>query len=118
VSGTKTGGRAAAVTNKAKYGSGFYREIGAIGGSRSTRGGYWYKKYVLGDVESIRHAGTLGGRMSRRGAHKTTEKERREIRKAYEELLGVHLKAKRERADQGAITVFDRKRGLVLSEVA
>jgi uncharacterized protein len=112
MSGTKLGGRAAAATNKTKYGLGFYAKIGAIGGSRSHTGGFYANR------ELARRVGALGGRMSRRGENKLTEKERREIRKAYEELMGVHLRAKRERADEGAITVFDRKRGLVLSEVA
>ncbi len=35
--------------------------------------------------------------MSRRGGKKISERERREIRRAYQELLAVHTKAKRER---------------------
>lgn len=127
ISGTSIGGKAAATTNKLKYGLGFYKEIGALGGAKGTTGGYWYKKHVLGDIESIRNAGRLGGRISRRGPNKLSpeqrQKIRREVQKAYEELMTVHTKAKRERAvyaqtsvprlDEGAITVFDRKRGLV-----
>src|SRR5205823_5750652 len=118
MSGSKLGGTRARDTNYERQGRDFYKEIGRLGGAKGTTGGYWYKKHVLGDTESIRRAGMLGGRVSRRGNNKLTEKERREIRKAYEELLAVHTKAQHDRADKGAITVFDRKRGLVLSEVA
>jgi uncharacterized protein len=112
MAGSKIGGKAARDTNYKLYGLDFYREIGAIGGKNGRTGGF----YVNRELASI--AGTIGGRMSRRGKHKLTEKERREIHKAYEELLGIHNKAVARRADDGAITVFDRKRGLVTSEAA
>lgn len=112
MAGSKTGGKSAAMTNKLKYGFDFYARIGAVGGSRSARGGYWYKKYILGDVESIRRAGMLGGQISRRGKNKTTPKQRREIRRAYKELMAIHLKAKAKR-ERGLVTVYDRRRGLV-----
>src|SRR5437588_2155390 len=94
VSGTAIGGKAAARTNKDKYGENFYRLIGAEGGRKGHTGGYHANR------ELARICGTIGGRMSRRGKHKLSEKERCEIRRAYEELMGVHLKAKRERADK------------------
>jgi general stress protein YciG len=112
VSGSKIGGKAARDTNYKRYGLDFYREIGAIGGKNGRTGGF----YVNRDLASI--AGAIGGRISRRGRNKLTEKQRREIYRAYKELLAVHNKAMARRTDEGAITVFDRKRGLVVSEVA
>lgn len=35
MAGTKEGGKAAASTNKTKYGSDFYAKIGAMGGKRA-----------------------------------------------------------------------------------
>nr|HET6905102.1 hypothetical protein [Ktedonobacteraceae bacterium] len=128
MAGTMIGGQHTCDTNYERYGRDYYHKLGARGGTRSRTGGFWYKKHVLGDIESIRNAGRLGGRISRRGPNKLAEKRRREIRKAYEELLGIHEQAKRERAtytqtrvprlDDGAVTVFDRKRGLVREQVA
>lgn len=123
MSGTTREGQHTRDTNYERYSRDYYHKLGAKGGTRSRTGGFWYKKHVLGDTESIRRAAILGGRISRRGKHKLTEKERHEIRKAYEELLAVHTKAQQKRAvyaqtsaprlDDGAVTVFDRKRGLV-----
>lgn len=64
--GTIEGGKAAAATNKARYGSDFYARIGSRGGKKGTTGGFWYKKYVSGDVDAIRRAGEKGGRVSKR----------------------------------------------------
>ena len=36
MAGTVAGGKAAASTNKAKYGSNFYAKIGSIGGQKAT----------------------------------------------------------------------------------
>lgn len=60
MAGTKTGGRAAAATNKAKYGSDFYAKIGAMGGKKGTTGGF------AANRELARTAGAKGGRISRR----------------------------------------------------
>lgn len=60
MAGTKTGGRAAAATNKAKYGPDFYARIGAIGGKKGTTGGF------AANRELARKAGALGGKISRR----------------------------------------------------
>jgi len=60
MSGTKSGGRAAAATNKAKYGGDFYARIGAIGGKQGHTGGL----YANRDLAS--RAGAIGGRISRR----------------------------------------------------
>ncbi len=62
-SGTLAGGKAAALTNKAKFGADFYAKIGAIGGRNGRTGGYWYKKYVVGDTESVSRAGKLVGQL-------------------------------------------------------
>lgn len=60
MAGTKTGGKAAADTNKSKYGGDFYARIGAMGGKRGRTGGF----YANRDLARI--AGAKGGRISRR----------------------------------------------------
>lgn len=60
MAGTKAGGRAAAATNKAKYGPDFYAKIGAKGGKLGRTGGFFANR------ELARLAGQKGGRISRR----------------------------------------------------
>lgn len=60
MAGTKIGGRSAAATNKAKYGSDFYAKIGAMGGKKGHTGGF------AANPELARIAGAKGGRISRR----------------------------------------------------
>ena len=60
MAGTKAGGKAAAATNKAKYGDNFYAKIGASGGRNGHTGGFWANR------DLARKAGSLGGRISRR----------------------------------------------------
>lgn len=60
MAGTQTGGKAAASTNKTKYGADFYAKIGAMGGKKGTTGGFAANK------ELARIAGAKGGRISRR----------------------------------------------------
>lgn len=60
MAGTKDGGKAAASTNKAKYGADFYARIGAMGGKKGHTGGF------AADRELARIAGAKGGRISRR----------------------------------------------------
>lgn len=60
MAGTVEGGKAAAATNKQKYGAGFYARIGAIGGKRGRTGGFFANR------ELARTAGAIGGRKSRR----------------------------------------------------
>lgn len=60
MAGTKEGGKAAASTNKTKYGSDFYAKIGAMGGKKGRTGGF----YANRDLARI--AGARGGRISRR----------------------------------------------------
>lgn len=59
MAGTIEGGRKAAKTNLANNPN-FYKEIGAIGGKRSTKGGFYANR------ELARKAGAKGGRISRR----------------------------------------------------
>jgi general stress protein YciG len=61
MAGTKDGGKAAAATNKAKYGSDFYAKIGAKGGQKGHTGGFFANR------DLARAAGAKGGRISRRG---------------------------------------------------
>jgi hypothetical protein len=60
MAGTIAGGKAAASTNKAKYGSDFYAKIGSIGGRKGHTGGFYANR------ELARLAGAKGGRISRR----------------------------------------------------
>ena len=63
MAGTKAGGIAAAATNKKKYGSDFYAEIGRRGGKNGKTGGF-----AAGEEgrERARKFGAIGGRISRR----------------------------------------------------
>lgn len=60
MAGTKEGGKAAAATNKHKYGADFYAKIGAMGGKKGKTGGF----YANRELASI--AGRKGGLISRR----------------------------------------------------
>ena len=60
MAGTIAGGKAAAATNKAKYGDDFYSKIGSIGGKLGTTGGFAANK------ELAREAGRKGGKKSKR----------------------------------------------------
>lgn len=66
MAGTKAGGRAAAATNKSKYGADFYAKIGAKGGKLGTTGGF------AANRDLARIAGAKGGRISRRTSTKKT----------------------------------------------
>ena len=60
MTGTKVGGKAAASTNKKKYGADFYAKIGAMGGKKGRTGGFYANR------DLARAAGAKGGRISRR----------------------------------------------------
>lgn len=60
MAGTQDGGKAAASTNKTKYGPDFYARIGAMGGKKGRTGGFYANR------ELARLAGQKGGRISRR----------------------------------------------------
>lgn len=60
MAGTVAGGRAAATTNKQRYGNDFYAKIGAIGGRKGKTGGFYANR------ELARIAGAKGGRISKR----------------------------------------------------
>jgi hypothetical protein len=63
MAGTKAGGKAAAETNRKKYGSDFYAKIGAKGGQNGKTGGF-----AAGEEgrKRARVYGAIGGRISRR----------------------------------------------------
>lgn len=67
--GNKIGGRKAAIANKARHGEDFYKRIGAIGGKKSTSGGF------AADRERASWAGRKGGMISRRKRKALVEKE-------------------------------------------
>lgn len=60
MAGTQNGGKAAATTNKKKYGKDFYARIGAMGGKNGHTGGFYANR------DLARQAGAKGGRISRR----------------------------------------------------
>jgi len=60
MAGTVEGGKAAAKTNKLRYGDNYYAEIGSIGGRNGTTGGFYVNR------ELARKAGAIGGSISRR----------------------------------------------------
>lgn len=64
MAGTKSGGQKAAETNRKKYGTEFYRNIGRKGGKNSHTGGF------AANPELARLAGAKGGRISKRGKAK------------------------------------------------
>ena len=66
MAGTLEGGRAAASTNKLKYGEDFYAKIGRRGGQKGRTGGF------AANRELARTAGAIGGKKSRRGKAKLT----------------------------------------------
>lgn len=61
MAGTKAGGMKAAETNRKKYGTEFYRNIGRMGGKNGHTGGF------AANPELAKIAGAKGGRMSKRG---------------------------------------------------
>lgn len=69
MAGTKAGGQKAAAKNLAKDPN-FYKNIGRVGGSNGTTGGFGSSKVSdkdgLTGAERARIAGALGGRISRR----------------------------------------------------
>ena len=67
MSGTKSGGKKAAKTNKELHGEDFYRNIGRIGGRNGHTGGF------ASNPALARVAGAKGGRISRRGPAKKHE---------------------------------------------
>ncbi|MDE2104882.1 MAG: hypothetical protein KGL39_47030 [Patescibacteria group bacterium] len=93
MAGTMSGGKAAALTNKIRYGTDYYTRIGHLGGSapKTKPSGF------AADRELASIAGRFGGQIGRRGSRKLDDIRQRQIRKAYEELLAIHMKAKRER---------------------
>ena len=61
MSGTKCGGKKAAITNKIKHGSDFYARIGRKGGQNGHTGGF------ASNPELAKLAGQKGGKISKRG---------------------------------------------------
>ena len=68
MAGNVEGGKKASVKNRAMYGEDFYKVIGSQGGKNGKTGGFWYQKYVKGDINFIREAGARGGKISKRSA--------------------------------------------------
>lgn len=66
MAGTKAGGRKAAATNIKKYGKGFYARIGRKGGQNGHTGGF------AANPELAKIAGSIGGRISKRGPSKNS----------------------------------------------
>lgn len=66
MAGTKEGGRKASITNKAKYGEDFYKNIGREGGSKARP----ESRYFFLHPDIAKKAGAKGGSLSRRGKSK------------------------------------------------
>ena len=62
--GTRIGGLKTAETNKQRYGHDYYIKLGAIGGKKSSGGGF------AANPELAKIAGAKGGKISRRGKAK------------------------------------------------
>lgn len=60
MSGNVAGGKKASATNRKRYGEGFYKHIGSLGGKKSKTGGF------AANRELARIAGAKGGRVSTR----------------------------------------------------
>lgn len=69
MAGTKEGGKAAAATNKRKYGEDFYKRIGQFGGQMGHTGGFAANR----ELASI--AGTKGGKAGRGGSKKRRDED-------------------------------------------
>ena len=67
MTGTKLGGKKAALTNIARYGFDFYVNLGRKGGKNGHTGGFY------GNIELAREAGRKGGLKSRRTGIKNGE---------------------------------------------
>lgn len=71
MAGTIAGGKEAAKTNKEKYGTDYYKRIGAIGGKKGKTGGFAYPSVCFCNDIQPPHwkrqcAGKKGGRISKR----------------------------------------------------
>lgn len=64
MSGTKEGGKKAALTNQMRHGKNFYANIGRMGGKKGHTGGFY------NDPERAAEAGRIGGKKSKRGPAK------------------------------------------------
>lgn len=90
MSGTKLGGLKTRETNLKKYGSDYYKRIGAIGGRKVTN----TPKGFAANPELARLAGAKGGRKSKRGPSKNkkikvvSEEEAKEIKVKKENNKG------------------------------
>lgn len=61
MSGTKEGGKKAALTSLQRHGKDFYANIGREGGKKGHTGGFY------NNPDRAREAGSKGGKISRRG---------------------------------------------------
>lgn len=89
MAGTKAGGIKAAATNKAKYGEDYYRELGRKGGRNGHTGGF------AANPQLARIAGSIGGKISKRGKAKGNKSAEEKLSKAarrevaeYEKIYG------------------------------
>lgn len=89
MAGTKAGGIKAAATNKEKYGSEFYANIGRKGGQNGHTGGF------AANPQLASIAGSIGGKISKRGKAKGNKSAEEKLSKAarrevaeYEKIYG------------------------------
>lgn len=80
ISGTRKGGIKARDTNLERHGKDFYKNIGAVGGSKGFTGGFY------GNPELAKRAGKIGGRNSHRRTMAQIEEDNK--REELRELKG------------------------------
>lgn len=81
--GSRAGGKAAAQTNKLRYGEDYYKKIGSKGGAAPT----WSPKGFAANRDLASKAGRKGGLVSKRGPSKKTVDSQID-KKWYQRLLG------------------------------
>ena len=94
--GTLAGGRKAAKTNKKRHGADFYARIGAMGGAKSTTGGFASTKVGedgLTGPERAKLAGAIGGLKSKRTGVKNGDGKtpKRQPKKTDEDVKKRHF---------------------------
>lgn len=91
MSGTTTGGRGAATTNRDRYGEDFYNRIGQLGGQKSRTGGFYARR----DIASA--AGRIGGMKGRRHPAADNKRYKKLLSEAYDHLLAIQQAAQQAR---------------------
>jgi general stress protein YciG len=111
MAGTEAGGKAAAVTNKKKYGADFYTRIGAKGGQASNTGGF------AANPELAREAGRKGGTLSSRLGVRSGDGKKRRVLTTEERLRRLVELERRYAAKQAELEAIKERREARLLQV-